>query len=940
MWWNEALHGIMTWDAQVTVFPQAIGLAGTWDPVLIQKAASVISDEARACNNKTGKGLTYWSPVVNIGRDPRWGRTQEGYGEDPYLVSRMGVAFVRGLQGDDPVYLKTVATPKHYALNNTEYDRMATSADVDDRMLYEYYLPHFKACIQEGGAFSIMCAYNALNKVPCCANRRLLTDILRGEWGFQGYVVSDCGAVGNIIWTHHYADTEAGAAAKALLAGTDLSCGDTYQRQLKTALEQKLVTEEDINKALKRVFSARFRLGEFDPPEIVPYSKIQFSMLGKDIEPARLVINGGSANGLTAEYFSGVNFENKVGEGIAKKMDFNWDDEPPAKGLDKYNYSVRWTGLVKPVKSGEYTFITYGDDGIRLWVDEKLLVDDWSVHAPKEDTGTIELKAGKAYQIKMEYFQGGGGAVCRLKWEVPGDNTGKVNNIVDSAKNRELSRRVAQESIVLLKNEKNLLPLDAKKIKKLAVIGPNAAICQLGDYSGNASNPVSLLDGIKNKAAMAGGMEVVHATGCEMRTETIKRVKFTGSLDTIFDIKNASGETGVFKAEFYNNKNFEGSPALARSDKKISFNSGKGSAGSGVNDMDYTARWSAQVTPKKSGTYWFRATSDDGDRLYINGKLLIDSWIIRPPSSDIASIDMKAGEAYDLRYDYFQAGGGASAKLEAMNYDIPPEMVEKAIEAAKECDVVIFAAGLDTSYAEESMDLKDMNLPDNQLDLLKKIRDVNPNVAVVLINGNPLTISWVKENIPAIVEAWYPGDEGGNAVADVLFGDYNPAGRLPITFYKTVSELPDFNDYDIRKGRTYMYMKNEPLFAFGHGLSYTTFEYSGLTITPVASDAGGTINVRFSVKNTGSVAGDEVAQVYIKKTINGEMMPAKELKRFKRMALNPGEAGEVSFDLPVSELAYYDMKTGGFRVEPGVVQVMAGASSADIRLTGSVEIAK
>lgn len=938
-WWNEGLHGVMTWDTRVTVFPQAIGLAGTWNPGLIQKVASAISDEARACNVKFGKGLTYWSPVVNIGRDPRWGRTQEGYGEDPYLVSRIGVAFVKGLQGDDRKYLKTVATPKHYALNNTEYDRMTTSADIDDRLLYEYYLPHFKACIQEGKAFSIMCAYNAFNRIPCCANKRLLTDILRNEWGFNGYVVSDCGAVGNILWTHHYANSEAEASAMALLSGTDLNCGSTYQRALKAALEQNLITEKDIDKALINLFTARFRLGEFDPEEIVPYSNIRFYQQGKAIEPSFLYDTGGKDHGLTAEYFNGKNFEKKMLERTDQKIIFNWGEGSPAEGINKDNFSVRWTGEIQPDRTGEFSFITHTDDGIRLWINGKLLIDDWYEHPLKQNNGKIELSAGKRYPVRMEYYEAGGGAVCQLRWEIPdGNNNG--NDKVDLEKNRELSRQTARESLVLLKNDKNLLPLDKKNIKAIAVIGPNADVCQIGNYSGNPYKPVSLLEGIRNKASDQGGIQVEYSKGCELQSEMIKKIKFSSSLDGMFDIRNSASKKSTFRAEFFNNRELEGEPVLLRYDKKIDFDWLGGSPGNRVNNDNFSARWTAYIVPKKTGTYWFKATSDDGVRLFINNGMLIEYWGVRAPASNSASIKLQAGTKYSLRMEYFEAGGGAVAQLEAAVYEISPDAILKAVESAKKCDVVVFAAGLDLSYSEEGNDLEDMNLPENQLDLLKEIYKVNPNVVVVLINGNPLTINWIKENIPSILEAWYPGDEGGNAIADVLFGDYNPAGRLPMTFYSSVKELPDFNDYDIRKGRTYMYIKNKPLFPFGHGLSYTKFEYSGLTISPAESKPGGTLNIKLEIRNSGDLKGDEVIQIYVKKTVKGEIMPSKELKRFKRVTILPGETKEIAFTLPVSELSYYDVSSGSFLVKPGISHIMAGASSLDIRLTGSVEIIK
>ncbi|MCX8093167.1 MAG: glycoside hydrolase family 3 C-terminal domain-containing protein [Candidatus Goldbacteria bacterium] len=936
-WWNEALHGVMTGEARVTVFPQAIGLASTWDPDLIFKIASTISDEARACNNLTGKGLTYWSPVINIARDPRWGRTQECYGEDPYLTSRIGIAFIKGMQGDDPKYFKTIATPKHYALNNTEYNRMYTSANIDDRILYEYYLPHFKACIQEGKAYSIMCAYNALNNIPCCANKRLLTDILRNEWGFDGFVVSDCGAIGNILWTHHYVKTLPEAAATALLAGTDLNCGDTYQKYLKEALEKNLITEKDIDKALKRLFMARFKLGEFDPEKKVPYSQIRFSDQGETIKSSFLFTSEKNKNGLTAEYYNGTDFEEKVITKIDSNIAYNWADGSPSKKINNDNFSVRWSGFIKPDKTGTYTFLTYTDDGVRLWIDNKLLIDDWTIHPPKLNEGTIELNAGKIYSLKMEYYESGGGAVCHLKWKTPGKNN-NINNTVDYNKNRELSRLAAEKSIVLLKNDKNLLPIDKKKIKKIALIGPMADICQIGNYSGTPYKPVSLLDGLKNKISQENNIEIKFSKGCELLSEITKRVRFSRTFDELFEIRNPSTNDNTFKAEFFNNKEFQGSPVLIRSDKRIYFDWADNPPDSKVNNNDYSTRWTAKIIPKKTGTYWFKTTTDDGVRLFIDNKILIDAWAVRPPMSDIISINLQASKSYDLKLEYFEAGGGAVAKLESGFYEISPEIAHNAIETAKECDMVIFAAGIDLSYAEEGKDLKDLNLPEEQMEILKRIYDVNKNIVVVLYNGNPLTINWIKENIPAIIEAWYPGDEGGNAVADVLFGDFNPSGRLPVTFYKSVNELPDFDDYDIRKGRTYMYMKNEPLFPFGHGLSYTKFEYSDLIISPAKIKPDDTLKIKFNVKNTGPLAGEEVVQVYIKKSVKDEIMPSKELKRFKRIYFLPGETKEISFDLPVSEIVYYNINSKNFVVVPGTIQILVGASSSDIRLSDNFEI--
>lgn len=649
-WWNEALHGVAR-SGTATVFPQAIGLAATWNVPLHKRIATAISDEARAKYNENQRrgqrgiyeGLTFWSPNINIFRDPRWGRGQETYGEDPYLTGRLGVAFVQGMQGDDPRYLKTVATPKHFAVHSgPEPRRHEFNAVTSEYDLWTTYLPAFEAAVREGKAESIMCAYNALDGEPCCGNPRLLTDILRRRWGFDGYVVSDCDAITDIYQGHKAAPDAPHAAAMAVKAGDDLNCGGAYG-SLVAAVKQGLLSEDDINRSMRRLLTARFRLGMFDPPDRVPFSSIPFS----------------------------------------------------------------------------------------------------------------------------------------------------VN---DSPEHDALAREAARESIVLLKNQRGALPL-SRSIKKIAVIGPNADSVDvlLGNYNGTPSHPVTIVQGIRNVAG--GGVEVTYAKGCDYAGDD-------SSHDSA--LRNARDADAVVLVMGI-------SPRLEGEEMKVN-------------------------TPGFSG----------GDRTRID-------------------------------------------------------------------------------------------LPDAQQRFIREIAALNRPTVLVLLNGSALAIPWAEENIPAIVEAWYPGQQGGNAVADVLFGDYNPAGRLPVTFYRSVHDLPPFDDYNM-EGRTYRYFAGRPLYPFGHGLSYTTFSYSNLRV-PKSVAADKPVTVTVEVKNTGKREGDEVAQLYIRRLMAPERRARKELKGFQRIPLKPGATRTVRFTLPPDAFASYDEEDGRVLVAPGAYEVQIGASSEDIRAKQTVTIA-
>ena len=640
-WWNECLHGVGR-AGLATVFPQAIGLGATWDEDLIFRVSSTISDEARAKyhefirngSRKRYQGLTFWTPNINIFRDPRWGRGQETYGEDPFLTGKIGVQFIKGLQGSDPKYFKTISTLKHFVVHSgPEPERHSFDAVTDERDFRETYLPQFEMGIKEGKAYSVMCAYNRYNGETCCGSDALLNGILRTEWGFEGYVVSDCGAIADIYRGHKVVSTPEEASALAVRSGTDLECSNVY-RSLKDAIAKNLITEQAIDVALKRLFTARFRLGMFDPPEMVEYSKIPYSVL-------------------------------------------------------------------------------------------------------------------------------------------------------DCEKNKALAKETALKSIVLLKNEKNILPL-TKKIGTVAVIGPNSdqTFVLLGNYNGTPSDPITPLRGIREK--LAGVSDVLYAQGC--------------------------------------------------------------------------------------------------------------NWVAGMPSEKSAE-----------------------------------EMKAEAMAVAKKANVIIMCMGITPRLEGEEMkvtvdgfrggDRVRIDLPDMQQQLIKDIYALGKPVVLVLLNGSALAINWEKENIPAIIETWYGGQAAGQALADVIFGDFNPGGRLPVTFYKSVEDLPAFSDYKM-ENRTYRYFKGEPLFPFGYGLSYTTFKYSKFNIKKTYN-TNDTVKVTVDVKNTGKMAGDEVVQLYISNLSSAVPVPVHALKAFRRIHLLPGEAKTVSFSIAPEAFSVIDEQNKRV-IQPGLFEFSVG----------------
>lgn len=802
-WWSEGLHGVAI-AGIATVFPQSIGLAAMWNDSLHYQIADVISTEFRAKFNdyqKKGdhgqfRGLTVWSPNVNLFRDPRWGRGQETYGEDPYLSGRLGVAFVKGMQGNDPKYLKTIATPKHYAVHSgPEPERHHFDAVTDYRDFMETYTPAFKACVTEGGAYSVMGAYNRYLGTPCCASKFLLNDMLRDRWKFMGYVVSDCGAIYDIFDNHHFVATPAAAAALAVKAGCDLECGDIYQN-LNAAVQSGMLKESDIDVSVKRLFTARFKLGLFDPPGTVPYAQI-----------------------------------------------------------------------------------------------------------PITENNTPEHRA--------------------------------------------LALKAARESIVLLKNEGNFLPF-SEDIKTIAVIGPNANVADVlyGSYNGTSSKPITPLAGIKNSAPAS--TKILYEPGSNAADE----------FPILWSIQekalSTGNETGLH-AEYFDNMNLEGAPFLTRTDKQVDFDflivppvPGK--------DTRFSVRWTGWLIPAVTDTYFVGFTGDDGYRVYLDGKLLLENWRDHAPEESKIKLDLVKDKRYKIVIEYYQNQGGAIARLQWAIKD--ENRLQQIDSTVKQADAVVYVGGITAGLEGEEKQLEiegfhrgdrtTLDLPAVQEKILERIQSSGKPIVLVLLSGSALSVNWAQANVKAILEAWYPGEEGGNAIAEVLFGNYNPAGRLPVTFYASVKDLPPFEDYKM-KGRTYRYFSGTPLYEFGYGLSYTSFKYSNMKASSkIRTNENAKVSVE--VENTGKRDGDEVVELYVKLLDAKVPVALHSLQGFKRVFLKAGEKMTVEFELKPEQFSVINDKNQR-AVEPGRVQIYVGGRQpsqkaldsgavlkAELRLTGGIAI--
>ena len=762
-WWSEALHGVAR-AGTATVFPEPIGLAATFDDPLIHEMAVVIGTEARAKHDQAVKagrrdimeGLDFWSPNINIFRDPRWGRGQETYGEDPFLTGRMGVAFVTGLQGDDPKYFRVISTPKHFAVHSgPETTRHSVDVLVSKHDMEDTYLPAFRSAVTEGKAESVMCAYNRVNGQPACANTFLLKDTLRGAWKFNGYVVSDCDAIVDVYQGHHFVKSQAEAAAVAIKTGMDNECADFFSitkddhdyKPFVDAVKQGLLTEADLDVSLRRLFTARMRLGMFDPPSMVPYG-----------------------------------------------------------------------------------------------------------HTPESE--------------------------------------------IDSAPHRQLALKTAQESMVLLKND-GTLPL-AAGMKKILVVGPLAESTEVlyGNYAGTASHAVTALEGIRKQFP---GARVSYVAGTNfLREETVIPMSALSTDD---------GKPGL-KGEYFPGADFSGAPQVVRTDAVVDLQTGHPEAHAlprpdGM--KEFSARWTGYLTAAESGNYQVGLVGSM-NRMWLDGKLVVDDAELHDPIPHEVTMALSKGHRYAVKIEYLK--GGFGTKLVWLPVSADPSF--EAAEAARKADVVVAVVGITSKLEGEEMkvevpgfqggDRTNLNLPAEEEALLGALKGSGKPLVVVLMNGSALAVNWANDHANAILEAWYAGEEGGTAIAQTLAGVNNPGGRLPVTFYKSVEQLPPFDDYAM-KGRTYRYFAGEPLYGFGLGLSYTAFEYSGMKLSNPSLQAGNPLDVEVDVKNTGGRDGDEVAELYVSfPKLPG--VPLRALRGFSRVHLTAGEQKHVKLTLSPRDLSY------------------------------------
>ena len=780
-WWNEALHGVGR-AGLATVFPQSIGMGASFDDELLYEVFNAVSDEARAKTRlarernsyKRYQGLTFWTPNINIFRDPRWGRGQETYSEDPFHTAQMGMAVVRGLQGpEDSKYDKAHACAKHFAVHSgPEWNRHSFDAkNINPRDLWETYLPAFKDLVQKNKVKEVMCAYNRYEGDPCCGSDRLLIRILREEWGFDGIVVSDCGAIRDFFMEGHHETHKdrADASAAAVLSGTDLECGSSY-KGLVDAVKNGQIKESDIDRAVCRLFQARFELGEMDPST-------------------------------------------------------PWDTIP--------------------------------------------------------------------------------------------------SSVINSRKHQKLALEMARKSIVLLENENNILPL--KKGQTIALIGPNAndSVMQWGNYNGFPAHTVTLLEAMRKYVPAD---KLIYHPACDRTAET--------TFASLFD--QCSTENGQgFDARFWTNNRFEGEPAaVARQTTPILFTTdGATAVAPGIPLTNFSGVYRATFRPKESGKVDFQIKMRGEYTLLIDGKEVAKDEGAIKQTTVFYTMDAQAGKAYDieLRYRHIEKSANLSFDMGSSR----PVDIPALLEVVKEADVVVFAGGIAPSLEGEEMpvsapgfrggDREDIQLPAVQRRVVQALKDAGKRVVFVNYSGSAMGLVQESANCEALLQAWYPGQAGGTAVADVLMGRYNPAGRLPVTFYKGIDQLPDFQDYSMR-GRTYRYFLGEPLYPFGYGLSYTTFEYGKAKLSKMAMGKDESVTVTVPVRNSGKIAGEEVVQIYIRR-VDDPKGPIKSLKAFKRVSLKPGQSVKVALELPAERFECFDVKSNAMRIMSGKYEILYGCSS-------------
>ena len=789
-WWSEALHGLANND-DVTVFPQPIGMAASFDDELVYRIFSATSDETRAKYHeaiRNGQGnrrflsLSVWTPNINIFRDPRWGRGQETYGEDPYLMSRMGIAVVKGLQGPaDAKYRKLLACAKHYAVHSgPEWSRHEINLNnIDPRDLWETYLPAFKALVQQADVRQVMCAYQRLDDEPCCGSTRLLQKILRDQWGFKYVVVSDCGAIADFYTSHKVSSDAIHAASKGVLAGTDLECQwiDHTYKNLPKAVERGLLTEDNINSHLMRVLTGRFELGEMDDDSLVPWTKI-----------------------------------------------------------------------------------------------------------PK--------------------------------------------SVVNNEKHRILSLEMARESMTLLQNKNNILPLK-KSIKKLAVLGPNADDAPMlwGNYNGKPIRTITILDGIKNKIS---NDQLIYDKACDLVEDKVTQSYFPKCM---IDGKNG------FKATYWNTADRQGDVVSTQQiiDPIKLTTAGQHEFAPAVRLEGFSVKYETEFIPSVSEEIVFKCGATGHFELIVNGETITryNNWRTLPSRHPLK---VEAGKKYQIEIRYAQLHNW-QANLE-FNFGKEVDVdFTGLLKKLQDIDVVVFVGGLSTLFEGEEMpvsypgfkggDRTEIELPAVQRNCLKTLKKAGKKIIYVNCSGSAIALVPESENCEAILQAWYAGESGGQAVADVLFGDYNPSGKLPITFYKNLQQLPDFEEYTMR-GRTYRFMSN-PLFPFGFGMSYTTFSIGKATLSKTLISTDDTIEITVPVVNKGKRDGTEIVQVYVRKE-NYPDGPLKTLKGFQRVKVAAGRTGQAVISLPYMSFEFFDRPSGKMAVTAGEYEVLYGNSSNDTEL--------
>ncbi len=769
---SEALHGLIH-DGPITSFPLPLALGCTWNRSLTEQVFNAVSDEIWAWHKKDGQSLAVFSPpTVNMGtRDPRWGRIGENYSEDPLLVSELAVATVHGMQGRDPHYLKTIACAKHFIANDTENDREVTSASVDSRSFWEYYSRGFEASVRAGHVFTVMSSYNSLNGIPTSANAFLLTDLLRKEWGFRGYVVSDCDAIEDIFDSHHFATSYVEAAALAINAGSSINCGDTLQKYLGSAVDQMLVGNEALDEALIRAFTGRFLLGEFDATDQNPYHVIPVDCL-------------------------------------------------------------------------------------------------------------------------------------------------------ESQEHLALARETARQAIVLFKNDNGTLPLDKQHLKRIAVIGPMADVCQLGNYAGHSLSRISPLRGIRQHLGIAEGAEYYRPAADTTDLSQGLQLQYGGDGgQSLTGITNGSSAT-------FERVLFDGATQFRT---RVASLTAGGTIEVYLDTLDHAPIAKLQVANTGDWEKWVDVTAPI------------------PPITGVHKVLLKftggTGQLFTLRLfnllpapPFASQNHGAIEVAYALGCTVTGEKNDTdfaaATEAAGKADIALLFVGADEEVDAEARDREKIGLPGVQHELVQAVFAANPRTVMVICSNCPVAVNWEQKNLPAIVGGLLLGCEQGPALADVLFGDYNPGGKLSTTWYRDTADLPDFHDYNIRVGRTYMYFQGLPLYPFGHGLSYTSFRYGRLLMDKTSIGPGETVTVSFDLTNSGSRDGDEAVQLYVAFPDTKIQRPNKQLVNFERVHLAAGEKKTVSLQIPYDHWAfqYWDEARNQFAVELGAVTVMIGSSSADIRL--------